>query len=122
MKYHKLGESDLHVSEICLGTMTWGEQNTEGQAHEQIDYALSRGVNFVDVAEMYPVPPRAETQGRTEAFVGTWGRWLSCSQTLMKKGRSRFAWMNFAAFSGVACRSADSVSAPPLKTANSSNP
>lgn len=74
MKYHLLGGSDLKVSEICLGTMTWGEQNGEAQAHEQLDYALSRGINFIDVAEMYPVPPRAETQGRTESFLGSWLR------------------------------------------------
>jgi aryl-alcohol dehydrogenase-like predicted oxidoreductase len=72
MKYNKLGSSGLNVSEICLGTMTWGEQNSEAEAHEQLDYAVSRGINFVDVAEMYPVPPRAETQGRTEAFLGSW--------------------------------------------------
>jgi aryl-alcohol dehydrogenase (NADP+) len=72
VKYNKLGESDLQVSEICLGTMTWGEQNSEGQAHEQLDYAVSRGVNFIDAAEMYPVPPQAQTQGRTEAFLGSW--------------------------------------------------
>jgi aryl-alcohol dehydrogenase-like predicted oxidoreductase len=72
VKYNKLGQSDLQVSEICLGTMTWGEQNTEAEAHEQLDYAVSRGVNFVDAAEMYPVPPRAETQGRTEAYLGSW--------------------------------------------------
>lgn len=72
MKVRKLGESELEVSEICLGTMTWGEQNSEAQAHQQLDYALSRGINFVDVAEMYPVPPRAQTQGRTESMLGTW--------------------------------------------------
>jgi aryl-alcohol dehydrogenase-like predicted oxidoreductase len=72
MKYNKLGSSDLNVSEICLGTMTWGEQNSEGDAHRQLDYAVSRGINFVDVAEMYPVPPKAETQGRTEAYLGSW--------------------------------------------------
>ena len=72
MKYNKLGSSDLNVSEICLGTMTWGEQNSEGDAHRQLDYAVSRGINFVDVAEMYPVPPKAETQGRTEACLGSW--------------------------------------------------
>jgi len=72
MKYNKLGSSDLNVSEICLGTMTWGEQNSEKEAHHQLDYAVSRGINFVDAAEMYPVPPRAETQGRTESFLGTW--------------------------------------------------
>ena len=60
------------VSKICLGTMTWGQQNTEAEAHEQISYALDRGINMLDVAEMYPVPPRAETQGRTEEYIGTW--------------------------------------------------
>jgi aryl-alcohol dehydrogenase-like predicted oxidoreductase len=72
MRYNGLGSSDLRVSEICLGTMTWGEQNTEAEAHQQLDYALSRGINFIDAAEMYPVPPRAETQGRTEAILGDW--------------------------------------------------
>ncbi len=72
MQYRALGHTSLKVSLIGLGTMTWGEQNTEKDAHEQLDYALSRGVNLVDVAEMYPVPPRAETQGRTETYIGTW--------------------------------------------------
>jgi aryl-alcohol dehydrogenase-like predicted oxidoreductase len=74
MEYNKLGESELRVSEMCLGTMTWGEQNTEADAHRQLDYALSRGINFIDTAEMYPVPPRGGTQGRTESFLGTWLR------------------------------------------------
>ena len=74
MKYNKLGSSDLTVSEICLGSMTWGEQNNEKDAHQQLDLALSRGINFIDAAEMYPVPPRAETQGRTESYLGTWLR------------------------------------------------
>lgn len=74
MKYRSLGRTDVKVSVIGLGTMTWGEQNTEAQAHEQLDYALAQGVNFVDTAEMYPVPPRAETQGRTEAYIGNWLR------------------------------------------------
>ena len=60
------------VSKICLGTMTWGQQNTEAEAHRQISYALDRGINMLDAAEMYPVPPRAETQGRTEEYIGTW--------------------------------------------------
>ncbi len=60
------------VSKICLGTMTWGQQNTEAEAHEQISYALERGINMLDAAEMYQVPPRAETQGRTEEYIGTW--------------------------------------------------
>ncbi|WP_423821558.1 NADP(H)-dependent aldo-keto reductase [Salinisphaera sp. SPP-AMP-43] len=72
MNYRKLGHTGLDVSTICLGTMTFGEQNSEAEAHEQLDYALSRGVNFVDAAEMYPVPPRAETQGRTESYIGSW--------------------------------------------------
>ena len=72
MKYNVLGESELSVSEICLGTMTFGEQNSEAEAHQQLDYAVSRGVNFFDAAEMYPVPPRAQTQGSTECYVGSW--------------------------------------------------
>ena len=72
MDYRKLGSSDLEVSKICLGTMTWGQQNTEADAHAQLDYALANGVNFFDTAEMYPVPTRADTQGRTEQYLGTW--------------------------------------------------
>src|SRR5690606_22152829 len=74
LKYRKLANTDLEVSLIGLGTMTWGEQNTESEAHEQLDYALSRGVNLVDAAEMYPVPPKPETQGRTETYIGKIGR------------------------------------------------
>jgi len=72
MKYRKLGRTAVEVSEISLGTMTWGQQNTEAEAHSQLDFALERGINLVDTAEMYPVPPRPETQGRTEAYIGTW--------------------------------------------------
>lgn len=72
MKFKKLGNTDIDVSLICLGTMTWGEQNTEQDAHEQLDYALSREINFIDAAEMYPVPPKPETQGLTETYIGTW--------------------------------------------------
>lgn len=72
MKYSKLGRTGLEVSRVCLGTMTWGEQNTEAEGHEQMDYALERGVNFWDTAELYAVPPRAETYGRTEEIIGTW--------------------------------------------------
>lgn len=72
MEYRKLGNSDVSVSVIGLGTMTWGEQNTETEAHAQIDYALDHGVNLIDAAEMYPVPPRPETQGSTERFIGSW--------------------------------------------------
>lgn len=72
MEYRTLGNTDIWVSLICLGTMTWGEQNTEAEAHEQLDYAVGEGINFIDAAELYPVPPRGETQGRTEAYLGTW--------------------------------------------------
>ncbi|BAZ40425.1 aldo/keto reductase [Calothrix sp. NIES-4101] len=72
MQYKQLGDSDLKVSEICLGTMTYGHQNTIEEAHQQLDYAISQGVNFIDAAEMYPVPPRAETYGFTEAYIGEW--------------------------------------------------
>lgn len=72
MHYKQLGESDLKVSEICLGTMTYGQQNTIEEAYQQLDYAIAQGVNFIDTAEMYPVPARAETQGLTEAYIGEW--------------------------------------------------
>ena len=74
MQYRPLGRTGLQVSAIALGTMTWGEQNTEAQAHEQLDLALAAGVNLVDTAEMYPVPPKPETQGRTESIIGAWLR------------------------------------------------
>ena len=72
MRYQTLPGTELEVSEVCLGTMTWGEQNSEAEAHAQLDYAFEHGVNFIDTAEMYPAPPNATTQGRTEAFVGSW--------------------------------------------------
>jgi aryl-alcohol dehydrogenase-like predicted oxidoreductase len=62
----------MEVSRLCLGTMTFGEQNSEAEAHEQLDRAVAFGINFIDTAEMYPVPPKAETQGRTEAYIGSW--------------------------------------------------
>ena len=67
-----LGSSNLKVTKICLGSMTFGEQNSEADAHSQLDYALERGINFIDTAEMYPVMPRAQTQGATERFIGSW--------------------------------------------------
>ncbi len=72
MKYRTLPGTQLEISEVCLGTMTWGEQNTEDEAHAQLDYAAAHGINFIDTAEMYPVPPNAVTQGRTETFLGNW--------------------------------------------------
>ncbi|KXS37275.1 MAG: aldo/keto reductase [Halomonadaceae bacterium T82-2] len=72
MEYRPLGNTGLDVSRLCLGTMTFGEQNSEADAHQQLDRAVAFGINFIDTAEMYPVPPRAETQGLTEAYIGTW--------------------------------------------------
>ena len=72
MEYRKLGNTDVDVSVICLGTMTWGEQNTEAEAHEQLDYALDQGVNFIDTAEIYSIPPRPETYSLTEQYIGRW--------------------------------------------------
>ena len=72
MNYKKLGNTALNVSTICLGTMTWGEQNTQNEAFEQMDYSLDNGVNFWDTAELYAVPPKAETYGHTETIIGNW--------------------------------------------------
>ena len=72
LEMRKLGRTGIDVTSICLGTMTWGEQNTEAEGHAQLDYAIGRGVNFIDTAEMYAIPPRAETQGSTERIIGTW--------------------------------------------------
>lgn len=72
LKTVRLGDSDLVVPEICLGTMTWGQQNTEQEAHAQLSYALDRGINFLDTAEMYPVPTKSETQGKTDEYIATW--------------------------------------------------
>ena len=72
MNYKKLGNNELNVSTICLGTMTWGEQNTQNEAFEQMDYSLDNGVNFWDTAELYAVPPKAETYGHTEPIIGNW--------------------------------------------------
>jgi aryl-alcohol dehydrogenase-like predicted oxidoreductase len=72
MKYTNLPNTNIKVSKICLGSMTWGQQNTEAEGHEQIDYALEKGVNFIDTAEMYSIPASPETQGSTEEIIGTW--------------------------------------------------
>jgi aryl-alcohol dehydrogenase-like predicted oxidoreductase len=80
MRYRTLPGTELSVSEVCLGTMTWGEQNSAAEAHAQLDYALAQGINFIDTAEMYPVPPNATTQGRTETYLGSW---------LAQRGRDR---------------------------------
>lgn len=97
MEYRKLGDSDLNISVLSLGTMTFGEQNTEAEAHEQLDYAVSRGVNFIDTAEMYPVPPRGETVHRTESFIGNWLKHQQRDKLIVATkiaGPSRgFAWI-----------------------------
>ncbi len=83
MEYSYLGHSELNVSKICLGTMTFGEQNTESEAHEQLDFSLAHGVNFIDTAEMYPVPPRQQTQGDTERFIGSWINRRKCREQVI---------------------------------------
>ena len=72
MKKNNLGKTEIMVSEICLGTMTWGQQNNEKEAHDQLSYATERGINFIDTAEMYSVPPKEETYGLTEKYIGSW--------------------------------------------------
>ena len=72
MKKNNLGKTEILVSEICLGTMTWGQQNNEKEAHDQLSYASERGINFIDTAEMYSVPPKEETYGLTEKYIGSW--------------------------------------------------
>jgi len=74
MIYKKLGQTDLKTSLICLGTMTFGQQNTEAQAHQQMDMARDHGINFFDTAELYAIPPSSETQGLTESYIGSWFR------------------------------------------------
>ena len=96
MEKRQLGNSDLSVSKLCLGTMTWGEQNTQAEAFEQMDYAVSQGINFFDTAEMYPVPPKAETQGATETIIGNWlhARGQRQDVIIASKVVGRAPWMN----------------------------
>ncbi len=97
MENRPLGRTNVSVSALCLGTMTWGEQNSESEAHAQLDYAFDHGVNFIDTAEAYPIPPRAETQGLTESYIGTWlaARGVRDKVVLATKavGRSNLAWL-----------------------------
>jgi aryl-alcohol dehydrogenase-like predicted oxidoreductase len=97
LKKIQLGTSDLQVSPICLGTMTFGEQNSEAEGHSQINYALDRGINFLDTAEMYPVMPRAETSGATESIIGSWikksGRRADIVLATKIAGPSRMNWI-----------------------------
>ena len=97
MDYRKLGNTDLEVSVICLGTMTWGQQNSEEEGHDQMDYALERGINFFDTAEMYSIPPKPETQGSTEKIVGSWFKKSSNRGKIILAtkvaGRGRMDWI-----------------------------
>lgn len=98
MEYRNLGRSEIKVSAICLGTMTWGEQNSESDAHRQLDFAVERGVNFIDTAEMYSIPVKASTQGRTESYIGSWlkrpGNRNRVIVATKVSGRSRdFTWL-----------------------------
>lgn len=97
MEFRRIGSSDLSVSALALGTMTFGEQNREADAHDQLDLALSHGVNFIDTAEMYPVPPRGETVHRTESHIGTWLKRQTRDQLIVASkiaGPSRgFGWI-----------------------------
>lgn len=101
----RLGRTDLYVTSVCLGTMTWGQQNTETEAHAQLDYAIGAGINFIDTAEMYPVPGRAETQGRTEAYIGSWikarGRRNDFILATKITGRSQMPWIRDNAPNGI---------------------
>jgi aryl-alcohol dehydrogenase-like predicted oxidoreductase len=97
MDDRELGRTDVKVSALCLGTMTFGEQNSEADGHAQMDYAFERGINIFDAAEIYPVPPKPETQGRTEAIIGTWlaARRMRDKVMIATKvaGRGKMTWL-----------------------------
>ncbi|QFT29193.1 General stress protein 69 [Labrenzia sp. THAF82] len=96
MEQRRLGRTDINVSALCLGTMTYGEQNSEAEGHAQMDYALDRGINFFDAAELYPIPPKKETQGRTERIIGNWfkksGKRDKVVMATKVVGRSEMNW------------------------------
>ena len=97
MKKRILGTTDIEVSEICLGTMTWGQQNTQEEGFQQMDYALDMGINFFDTAEMYAVPPKKETQGSTEKIIGNWFKERKNREKIILAtkvcGRAPFTWL-----------------------------
>ena len=97
MEYRELGRSGVKVSAICLGTMTFGEQNSEADGHAQMDYALDRGITMFDAAEIYPVPPKPETQGRTESIIGSWLASRKARDKVMVAtkviGRTKMNWL-----------------------------
>ena len=98
MDYRTLGSTKIKVSILCLGTQTWGEQNTEAEAHSQIDMAIDLGINFVDTAEMYPFPAKSETSGNTEKIIGKWLKRRKCREKIILAtkvtGRSNMNWIN----------------------------
>jgi aryl-alcohol dehydrogenase-like predicted oxidoreductase len=97
MKYRELGRTGVQVSRLSLGTMTFGEQNSEAEGHAQMDYALDCGINIFDAAEIYPIPPRPDTQGRTEAIIGTWLATRNVRDKVMVAtkvaGRGKMVWL-----------------------------
>ena len=97
MDYRELGRTGIRLSALCLGTMTFGQQNSEAEGHAQMDYALSRGINIFDASELYPIPPKPETQGRTEEIIGTWlaSRRVRDKITIATKaiGRTKMDWL-----------------------------
>ena len=97
MEFRRLGRTDIEVSVICLGTMTWGEQNSESEAHQQLDYALDHQVNFIDTAEMYPVPPKPDTYTTTESYIGNWlkARGHRDKVVLASKAAGPAIWTNY---------------------------
>ncbi len=115
MRYRQLGDTDIHVSLIALGTMTFGEQNTEAEASEQMDYAVAHGVNLIDVAEMYPVPPREETYGNSEAIVGRWIKARNCRDNIVLATKVTGNGVNNPGFDYI--RGGPRLSAPQIKAA-----
>ena len=97
MKYSTLGNTDISVSRICLGTMTWGQQNTEAEAHEQLNAAMEAGINFIDTAEMYSVPPNEQTYGLTEKYIGSWLKQRSDRDKIILASKvvGRAAWLPY---------------------------
>jgi aryl-alcohol dehydrogenase-like predicted oxidoreductase len=97
MDYRELGQTGVKVSALCLGTMTFGEQTSEAEGHAQMDYALAHGINIFDAAELYPIPPKPETQGRTEAIIGTWLASRKARQKVIVAtkaiGRTKMDWL-----------------------------
>jgi aryl-alcohol dehydrogenase-like predicted oxidoreductase len=97
MEYRELGLTGVRVSALCLGTMTFGEQNSEAEGHAQLDYAVAHGINIFDASELYPIPPKPETQGRTEAIIGTWLATRKARDKVLIAtkaiGRSKMNWL-----------------------------